>query len=122
MSKTPMRRVVLQRLPGTKKALIHWFEIGDYADERKLIAKNTTPGRIACMPNLGSAAPRTSGGLTKLYRHSDDVRAVNCPACLATPNAVAALAEYEALAARGKRSKQVLPRSSAQPDPAAKEG
>jgi hypothetical protein len=48
-------------------------------------------GRIACQPQRSDINPKTVNGMTVVCAHSDDVRAANCPRCLATPEAKAML-------------------------------
>ena len=53
---------------------------------------------MACNPVLASVAPQKVGADNVLMPHSDDVRAVTCPECRATPEFKAVEAALSELA------------------------
>ena len=52
-------------------------------------------GRIACNPKQNTVNPQHRGQEVLMCMHSNEVRAVTCPKCLATPEAVELLKSYE---------------------------
>jgi hypothetical protein len=51
--------------------------------------------RIACNPTQNSVNPQHKGQEVFMCMHSNDVRAVTCPKCLATVDAAELLKQYE---------------------------
>lgn len=84
---------------GSGRVCIHWL-IQDEAGPIKTTARpdlaklTTTSGRIACNPKQNSVNPVDRNGEHLMCLHSPEVRAVTCPKCLATPEAIALLATY----------------------------
>lgn len=89
------------RLPNGK-IRVHWFvrdSKGPIKTGIRAVATMRGPlqfggavGYIACQPQRQSVQPQVQGMTTRLFMHSDDVRAVSCPECLATEAAKVALA------------------------------
>jgi hypothetical protein len=97
-----MREVVVKVVPGVRplRVLIHWFMETPEGPVETPAGAVMTPfgpmqmggatGRIACQPARTSVAPEQNPGQAPtLVVHSPDVRAVTCPACLATEEAKA---------------------------------
>ncbi len=59
------------------------------------IVLNGVRGRIACNRTQNSVTPHQRGADLLICCHSDDVRAVTCPACMETPEFLAAAEEVE---------------------------
>lgn len=90
-----MNRVVMKLLSDRSgRVLIHWFihdDQGPVETPANAVMTAMGPlklggvrGRIACMPSLDSVTPTMVNGISYPVPHSDDVRAVTCPACSAT--------------------------------------
>ncbi len=100
-----MNKVVIRLLKdGSGRIRIHWFRhhplgLIQTPGSVRMTALGPFPlggkqGMIACQPSMVSVNPKVQGGKTEPCCHSDDVRAANCPECLATPEAKVALENY----------------------------
>jgi hypothetical protein len=90
-----MSRCVVKLLPDKSgRILIHYF-VHDPAGPAETPTGVTMTalgplklggarGRIACQPKLESVTPQVRAGVTYPIPHSDDPRAVTCPACKET--------------------------------------
>lgn len=100
-----MKRVVNMRLlaDGTWRACIHWLVEGagpikmEGHPQLRAAAKMPTQvtGHIACNPAQNSLNPQTRNGEICLCLNSNDLRAVSCPKCRETPEAIAELERLE---------------------------
>ncbi len=88
---------VKQLQDGTERVCIHYLVEGDGPISFKSMAGVRIPGReqvigyIACNPEQNTIFPQVRNGETFLCIQSNEVRAVTCPKCLATPAAIAML-------------------------------
>ncbi len=85
---------------GSGRVCIHYFirdpegPITTPKGQGQLAGCGGTKGRIACNPEQNSVSSQVSNGEYRMCVHSDDPRAVTCPACLASPEAKALLEHY----------------------------
>ena len=108
-----MRTVVLKQMKDGR-VCIHWL-IRDQSGPIALVdcpiptpyPNNGIRGRIACNNRQNKATPVDTGIETLLCCRSDDVRAVTCPACLATPEAKAMLEHYGEMVEPGLSEEQM---------------
>ena len=90
------------------RVLIHWLQEGVEGGTAYPIKIQGHPqlraqcgqsvvinARIACNPKQNSVNPQHRGQEVFMCMHSNDVRAVTCPQCLATVDAVELLKQYE---------------------------
>lgn len=91
--------VVKQLKDGSGRLCIHWL-VRDDAGPIKLLDVNVpTPypkgkqARIACNKEQNAVTPQQRGQEVFLCLRTDEIRAVTCPACLATNEAKLAFAE-----------------------------
>lgn len=89
-----MNQVIVRLLPDKSgRVRIHWFERTDQGPiqtdgvvqptQAGLVRLGFAKGRISCRPN-DTALGGTQGAAYVPTVHSDDVRAVTCPECMAT--------------------------------------
>jgi len=90
-----MNQVHVKLLPdGSGRVRIHYFihdEKGPIQTPGSVVPSALGPiqlggfrGRIACQPGLKSILPKNVAGVLHLTPHSDDVRGVSCPECMAS--------------------------------------
>lgn len=90
---------VKQLNDGTEQACIHYLVEGSgpIAFDSLPSLRGTLPpkvnGYIACNPEQNTIFPQMRNGETLVCVHSNEVRAVTCPKCLATEEAKAMLAK-----------------------------
>ena len=89
---------------GTGRVCIHWLqesqegplEISGNAQLKKAMGQPLVfRGRIACNPKQNTVNPQHKGQEVLMCMHSNEIRAVTCPACLAVPEAIELLKSYE---------------------------
>jgi hypothetical protein len=90
---------------GSGRVCVHWL----ISDEQGLIEckgsiiagpqgplvdNSTKKYRVACNPKQNSINPQVRNGETFMCIPTGEIRAVTCPRCLATPEAIQAMAPY----------------------------
>jgi len=101
-----MRVVNVKLLPdGSGRVRVHWFVRSPQGVIRTGLKTEITPigilrlggaqGYIACQPKRENVLPTMDHGEIHLLIRSDDIRAANCPECLATEEAKKLLAEMK---------------------------
>lgn len=95
--------VVIRLLPdGSGRVCIHWLMAdaeGPIETVNRIVVTGMGPQimkgkrwRMACNPTLSNLGELSQAGRLVPYPHSDDIRAVTCPKCLATERAKEILA------------------------------
>jgi hypothetical protein len=88
-----MTTVIRLLKDGTRRVLIHWFcrapggaatAANALIPDGPKVAQGPVRGYIACQKARASLAPQKVGADSEPCTHSDDVRAVTCPDCIAT--------------------------------------
>lgn len=93
----------MRELPDGR-VCIHWLvldENGPIRTHRQMMVGRSASivdklrrWKIVCRPEQNSVNPQRRGDQTLMCMHSDDIRAVTCPDCRATKEALALLDSY----------------------------